>query len=266
MQLKLNKKNLDTFYYTFILKHTMNESNQSNQSDQLNNKYAKEFELLNNHYRNFKIEFENIKINDFANRMEPFIFLVNQWSCILGLSVSKCNNYKIRRNIVANLFDENCDKYTHVETFYFFINECKSENFCEQSNSNQSNTEQSNGDQIYLNIQKILHFSEKNNTINKYYTILKEFIETKTFEEGCQFLGAIEYVYHLISKDINEYFEKSKGIAPLNHYTVHEYLDTQHAFDLFECSYDFNSDDTNNNLYSGADWIICVIKDLLREN
>ena len=213
------------------------------------NKYSREFKLLDDFYEKNKIDF-NVDIELFYKKMEPFIILVNCWSCVLGTLLSKCKDYKIRKNIVNNLFDENCDQYTHVETFYLFINECKNIYFSHEYQID------------YNTINDLL--KQENTQINSMLTVLELYVEEKSFEDGCQFLGAIEYVYHMISKDINEYFEKNKGIKPKFHYTVHEILDTKHASDLFDCT-NMKNTDTDMNLLNGANWIINTINDLVNK-
>ena len=218
-------------------------------------KYLNSFKLLDDFYKNNKITFQ-MDIEMFSKKMEPFIILVNGWSCVLGKLVGKCNNYKIRKNIVNNLFDENSGPYTHVETFYLFLNECK--------NSPDSIDLHSMNDEISRLFKQ---YDTPTHIVLNYLTALTEYVEKKSFEDSCQFLGAIEYVYHIISKDINNYYMMQKGNTPNYHYSVHEILDTKHASELFDCIDSADSidsiDTTNDNFIKGAQWIVNAINELL---
>lgn len=190
--------------------------------------------LDSKYQHSFKIDrLMNIRI--FSLRLSAFIELVNYWSQILGYVIYACDNHKIRKKIIMNLIDENCGNLTHVETFYQFLVEC---GFDESLKSIKSN---------YI--------------ILKYQNLLQSYITKYSFEQCCTILGSIEYIYHIMSGEINRYFEETKGYQPSNHYTTHELLDVQHATDLFECSTDVNL--TNELLDIGANWIIGCMSELL---
>ena len=73
-------------------------------------------------------------------------------------------------------------------------------------------------------------------------------------------LGSIEYIYHLISSDITLYINSETNFKPTFHYTVHEILDINHSYELFEAN---SKQIDEKNLKFGADWIIDTINDLL---
>jgi hypothetical protein len=134
-----------------------------------------------------------------------------------------------------NLMDENCGNLTHVETFYQFLIECGFEGSLKSIKSN------------FI--------------VAKYHDLLQSYITKYSFESCCAILGSIEYVYHIISGEINRYFIDKNGYQPSNHYTVHEIVDIKHATDLFECS---NKESlTLEMLDIGANWIIGCLSELL---
>lgn len=175
----------------------------------------------------------NIQI--FSIRLSSFVELVNYWSQILGYVIYACNDHKIRRKIVMNLIDENCGKLTHVETFYQFLVEC--------------------------GFKGSLQSIKSNFIVLKHHNLLQSYMTKYSFEQCCAILGSIEYIYHIISGEINKYFEEAKGYQPSNHYTIHELLDVQHATDLFDCSNEVAL--TNDLLDIGANWIIGCMSELL---
>lgn len=195
----------------------------------------KSIKYLENKFSNsFKIDrLMNIRI--FALRISSFVELVNYWSQILGYVIYACNDHKIRKKIVMNLIDETCGNLTHVETFYDFLVECGFEGSLKSIKTN------------YI--------------VSKYHDLLQSYMTTHSFEECCTILGSIEYVYHIMSKEINKYFEEKKGYQPSNHYTTHELLDIQHAIDLFECSNETSLSESMLDI--GANWIIDCINELL---
>lgn len=209
--------------------------------------YEQEFEFLRALYEKISLNLSNLEINTFVNKMEPFVQLVNNWSCILGLMINNCKNYKVRKYLVENLRDENCQDLTHVETYCLFLNECVSD------------VDILDKTQILQKTDQVLEKTNKN-LINFVYAELVAEIESSTFDESCQILGAIEYVYHLISRDINKYFELKRGKLPKYHYTAHEILDTKHATDLFKCS---NSPANYEKLKFGTEWIVNSMQFLL---
>jgi len=200
-----------------------------------NTSIKKSIDYLNLKYDSvFKID-RNMNIYIFSARISAFIELVNYWSQILGYVIYACNDHKIRKKIVANLMDENCGKLTHVETFYQFLIECGYE-----------------GE---------LNNIKTNSIVTHYKDLLYSLITKYTFEQSCSILGSIEHVYHIISKEINNYFKDKKGYQPENHYTTHEIVDVKHAIDLFECSNDDSL--TPFFLDIGAHWIIDCLNGLL---
>lgn len=189
-------------------------------------------EYLDNKYHNsFKIN-HNMNIKIFAEKLSPFIVLVNYWSQILGYVIYRCDDPLIRKKIIENLVDENCGEMTHVESFKNFLTECGFN-------------------------KKI----ETNKTVLKYKDMLQLHVLTNNYKTSCAILGAIEYVYHMISKTINKYFSDKMGYTPSNHYTTHEIVDIKHATDLFDCTDQL--DVTFNDCDIGAQWIICCLTELL---
>lgn len=186
-------------------------------------------------YQNsFKID-RMMNIQIFSLRISSFIELVNYWSQILGYVIYACDDHKIRKKIVMNLIDENCGNLTHVETFYQFLVECGFEGTLKDIKSN------------YI--------------VSKYQDLLHSYMTKYSFEQSCAILGSIEYVYHVISGEINSYFREKKGYQPSNHYTTHELVDIQHATDLFDCSNEQSL--THELLDIGAHWIIDCLTELL---
>ena len=185
--------------------------------------------FLDDYYNNNKPLLNNININKFAS----FIYVINHWSQILGFLISKCDNHKKRKTIVENLYDENCKKYTHVETFYLFL--------------------------LEFGFNKKMDDIENTTYGVLYMRLLTDIITNNNFDECCQILGSIEYIYQKISTDIIQWFIQKYNKIPENHFTMHETLDITHAKDFFE----LNSKEINENLLiMGADWIIGIIKEI----
>jgi len=213
-------------------------------NNKYNSTFTREFKILDQLYQSKKINFRNLNLNDFSRKFLPFIHLVNYWSQILGFVVYRCSNPNLRNKIIKNLFEENCEEYTHVDTFLLFIKELE----------NRLDNIQ------YDNIQYEINLIPKNIFIEKLQKDIEEFVLNNTFDDSCQMLGAIEYVYHLISSDINSYCYEKFNIKPRYHYCVHETLDISHATDLFDC----NSQEFNiKNLEFGGKWIVNAIQFLL---
>ena len=186
-----------------------------------------------------KINFTQLDINNFMLKFLPFVHLVNYWSQILGFVIYKCSNPNIRGKIIKNLYEENCEEYTHVDTFLLFMKEININN---------------------NNLDFDIKFIPKNLYIEQAEKRILEFVLNNTFDDSCQMLGAIEYIYHLISEDINTYICKNYNIKPQYHYTIHEILDIKHATDLFDCS---TQKINIKNLKFGYDWIVNSIQSLL---
>lgn len=218
-----------------------NHYNYNNNDNKLYEKYNTNIiKFLDLHYAKNKIKLnKNLDINEFVIRFLPFVHLVNYWSQILALTISACPDPKKRKMIIKNLYEENCEEYSHVDTFLLFI---------EESNINK------------INLKYNIDFIEKNYVIDKSIKDITNFILNNTFDDSCQMLGSIEYVYHLISADIKSYIISQTNVNPNFHYTVHEILDINHSYELFEA----NSKQIDEfNLQFGAEWIINTINDLL---
>jgi hypothetical protein len=189
--------------------------------------------FLKKYYENNKINFneiDNINVDKFAS----FIHTVSLWSQILGFLVFQCDDYKKRKNIVKNLHDENNGEYTHVETFYMFLNELGYKN----------------------NINDI----QLETYVELYNKLLLNMIKNNTFDNNCQILGSIEYIYQKITSDLIKWFRHKYNKYPENHFTLHEALDITHSKELFELS---DRDIDENNLICGADWILGIIKSII---
>jgi hypothetical protein len=225
-------------------------------------------DYLNEEYQIHKIDLvgSDIYLEDFAIRFAPFVHLVNYWSQILALTVSKSSNPHFRKKIIKNLYDENCKDLSHVDTFKLFITEChqyKLASFIKEINASLKLD-----DQIKQNINLITNIDinsgiyESNPIISMHKMSIYDFIESNDFDDCCQMLGAIEYIYHLISGEINAYFNSKTNIDPLNHYTNREKLDIKYANDLFECKISTKEINTQN-LDFGIKWITNSIRSLV---
>jgi len=189
--------------------------------------------FLKKYYEDNKINFDdldNINVSKFAS----FIHTVNLWSQILGFLVFQCDDYKKRKNIIKNLYDENNGDFTHVETFYLFLNE--------------------------LNYKKDISTIPLETYVELYNNLLLNMIKNNKFDDNCQILGSIEYIYQKISTDLINWFKQKYNRYPENHFTLHESLDIIHSKELFELS---NKDIDENNLICGADWILGIIKSII---
>jgi hypothetical protein len=182
-------------------------------------------------------------IIEFVEKFSFFIELVNYWTQILGLTLFKSSYPSNRKNLIKNLVDENLSKLTHCETFYNFLLECG-------LNENK------------YNIKELIILSKSNHIIIKYKKLLYDFIIKNNFSDCVEMLGSIEYIYHLISTDINKYFIESHGKNPSYHFNLHEIIDQIHCKELFESSE--NLEPLELNMKFGSEWIINVIEELLK--
>ena len=221
--------------------HYNNNDNDNDNDNKLYEKYNNNIiKFLDLHYAKNKIKLnQNLDINEFVIRFLPFVHLVNYWSQILALVISSCPDPKKRKMIIKNLYEENCEEYSHVDTFLLFI---------EEANINKIN--------LKYNLAEI----EKNSIIDNSIENITNFILHNTFDDSCQMLGSIEYIYHLISSDITSYINSETNFKPTFHYTVHEILDINHSYELFKAN---SKQIDEKNLKFGADWIINTINDLL---
>jgi hypothetical protein len=195
--------------------------------------------IMEEYYFDNKLIFPN-KLDHFNDNFCYFIELVNYWSQILGLVIYKSSYPDTRKYLVKNLVDENLSKLTHIDTFYNFLLECG-----------------------YVgNIHELIKNSKENLIIDKYKKQLENFILEHDFSDCVEMLGSIEYVYHLISRDINKYFVETHNIEPSFHFDTHEILDQTHAKELLESS--TNTSYLKSNIEFGSQWIVSVIKELIK--
>lgn len=188
---------------------------------------------LDEYYNKYKIDFDKIgEIN--IEKISSFIYIINHWSQILGLVIFKCKDHKKRKNLVKNLYDENNGDLTHVDTFYMFLKELGFSG---------------NIDEIKLEIYTELYIQNITNIIMD-----------NDFDDCCQILGSIEYIYQKISTEIIKWFRQKFNRTPEYHFTLHESLDKEHSKELFELN---NKYINNYMLTIGADWILETLKSLI---
>lgn len=203
------------------------------------NNFVTSVKIMEKYYFDNKLIFPD-KLHHFNNNFCYFIELVNYWSQILGLVIYKSSYPDTRKYLVKNLVDENLYKLTHVDTFYNFLLECG-----------------------YVgNIQELIDNAKKNPIIIKCKKKLENYVLDHDFSDCVEMLGAIEYVYHLISRDINKYFIEIHNIEPSFHFDTHEILDQTHAKELLESS--TNVSYSKSNIEFGSQWIVDVIKELIK--
>jgi hypothetical protein len=216
---------------------------------------------LNNLYEIYKIEFSDFDLDDFAIRFAPFVHLVNYWSQILALTISKSSDPNLRKKIISNLYEENCKELTHVDTFKLFISECQNNQLSALIELiDEINSKLDINDQIRSTINSNTELFESNPLIAMYKISILNFIETNDFEDCCQMLGAIQYIYSLISADINVYFRLKTGHVIANHYTIDKISEIKYSTNFFDC----NSKPINEiNLEFGIKWITGSIRSLI---
>jgi hypothetical protein len=202
------------------------------------NNFEKSKKIMEEYYFNNQIIFSN-KLVQFKDKFCYFIELVNYWTQILGLVIYKSSYPDTRKYLIKNLIDENLSDLTHVDTFYNFLLECG-----------------------YVgDVNELIMISKQNQIIIKYKKLLENFILNNDFSDCVEMLGSIEYVYHLISRDINKYFIIQYYIEPSFHFDTHEILDQTHAKELLESS--GNQLYSKTNIEFGSQWIVNVIKELI---
>ena len=189
---------------------------------------------LDEYYNKYKINFDNInEIN--IEKFASFINVINHWSQILGLVIFKCNDHIKRKNLVKNLYDENNGDLSHVETFYLFLKE--------------------------LGIVKNIDEIKSEPYTELYIKNITNIIINNDFDDCCQILGSIEYIYQKISTDIINWFVKKFNKTPEYHFTLHETLDIEHSKEFFELN---NKNINNNMLIIGSSWILEIIEKLIK--
>lgn len=201
------------------------------------------YQFLDNLYESIPIDLTDITLNDFSVKVMPFIHLVDHWASIIGLLLSKCTNYQHRRKIIKNLYDENCSELTHVESFFTFM--------CQSSDK-----------KVMEPMDDIMKNTSTHPTVEKYKGLIFEFVETHNFDDCCQMLGAIEYVYLLVSNDIAKLYQSTTGRKPNKHYNISDTYQRQHATNFFECT---KSEFKSKNLEFGFRWIVFSMNELLNK-
>jgi len=215
-------------------------------------------DYLNQQYEIYKVDLSDIDLDDFAVSFAPFIHLVNFWSQLLALVISKSSKPALRKKIIKYLYKANCDELSQVDTFKLFINECQNNKLA--SFIKEVNLHLDSDNQIKQNLSIDTEIFESNPLISTYKISILNFIETNDFNDCCQMLGAIEYIYHLISKDINYYYKLQTNSDPSYHYTADKVLDISHSNDLFECNSKLINEE---NLEFGIKWITNCIRTLI---
>lgn len=204
-------------------------------------KTIKTMEIIDTYYINHNsVHLQNFTLENFANKISCFVHIVEFWTQLLGLLLSKCDNHLKRKNIINNLYDENCDRMSRVETFYAFLIDCLN---------------------LDLNLENILSKARENPILIKYKQEISDFIINNSFDDVCEMLGSAEYVYYLISEDVCELYYKHKNSNPTFHFNTTEIKHTKHATDLFECS--SNKESNLDNVIFGINWMVNLINELL---
>lgn len=201
------------------------------------------WDFLDELYESIPINLNDLTLKDFSIKIAPFIHLVDHWASIIGLLLAKCEDYRHRRKIIKNLYDENCSELTHVETFYSFL--------C-----------QSRGDCVTDAMKDIMDTTKDNHVVRKYRELILHFVNTHNFNDCCQMLGAVEYVYLRVSNDIARLYLNTTGKKPNRHYNISDTYQRQHANNFFECT---TSDVRQSNLEFGFRWIVFSMNELLDE-
>jgi hypothetical protein len=207
-------------------------------------------EYLKKSYNENKISLDDIDFDEFGIKFAPFVNIINYWSQLLTLTISKSSDPNTKLN--------NCEKSPHVETFKLFILECvnyKLTDIIKELNFNPNSLKPNFNSEIF----------ESNPLIGSYKIAIKEYVDKFDFNDCCQMLGAIGYVYRMISADINSYYKQKTGLNPFNNYALHEVLDINNIKynDLFES----NSKPINtDNLDWGLTWITNLIGCLINLN
>lgn len=201
------------------------------------------YNFLDELYESIPINLNNVTLHEFSTKVMPFIHLVDHWASIMGSLLTKCTDYQHRRRIIKNLYDENCSEFTHVESFYSFM--------CQASKN-----------EVMEPMRDIMKSTYDNFIVNKYKDLICEFVNTCSFDDCCQMLGAIEYVYLLVSNDIAQLYYSTTGRKSNKHYNISDTYQRQHANNFFDCT---KSEFKQENLEFGFRWIVFSMNELLDE-
>lgn len=180
------------------------------------NKYFKklqEFDIIFTH------------LPDFILTQKLFAKAVDHWSRVLGKLLDKVPSHEERLVIVRNLYDEHGNGNilnSHVETFNRYL----------------------------LSMENIYGGNIEIDTVNNPATIFNKeldgMLENKSWIYSVAALGMIEYTYITVSKIINKYITNFITQDKIEHYSLHEILDVEHATELFSIInkfYDSNNDE-----------------------
>jgi hypothetical protein len=187
-------------------------------------------------------------IDRFYTSQYKFGNAVDAWSKIFGIMLSKAPSYRERIVLLKNLNDEhglvlagensqcNCT-LSHIQTFEKFLSSIK---------------------QLVKNETLIGNTNEVDQFINQLHCM----VEHHSWQFCVAALGMIEFTYITISQHIHKYV--SNYIAPneIEHYSLHEIIDVDHANDLFNLAVPYDDENTNNDVKLGMLYGYTIFKNL----
>lgn len=185
-------------------------------------------------------------LKNFLTSQDSFIDAIDQWSHLLGKMLSKVPSHRERLVIVENLYDEHGEgdlNKAHVNTFKAFIQSLDASSAVDLYNPNKKT------------YQIVRHFYEK----------LHYFIDHYDWKFSVAMLGMIELVYVTISGAIHKYAKLHLIDQTINHYSLHETLDTRHANELFALIKPFYENDPElieSGLKAGYDAMFSLYSEL----
>jgi hypothetical protein len=161
---------------------------------------------------------------------------VDCWSKVLGLLIALAPSYKERAIILRNLNDEHGNgdiTQSHVATFEKFLSTLISHT----KHDLQYYKEKGSSDFVAKFVDELLVMAD----------------DTKlNWNAKLAALGMIEYVYINVSEYICEYVTKLIGIEEIEHYSIHNAIDYDHAMDFFKMlNYDTDKTDIEAGIKYG---------------
>jgi hypothetical protein len=173
--------------------------------------YAEQINKINNN--DYFVNLPNLSISQFLKTQECFISAVDHWSKMLGLMLYHLPTEK-RVVIIRNLYDEHGEgdlSKTHTNTFKLLL---ESLNYKEN---------------ILIYNPNLPSYS----IVSKFNQGLYDAINSESWQYSVAMMGMIEYTYITVSTHIHHYLTKYLPVENINHYSLHEVLDVEHATELF---------------------------------
>ena len=198
--------------------------------------YAEEINQIHLNPYFISLSKQDFPLTKFLQSQEGFIEAVNCWTHVLCKLVFILPSDQERIPVIMNLYDEHGEgnpQNTHIQTFTRFL--------------------QNLG---YIGKIEIGKASPSHRICRNFTSALNKSFEKadKDYQYMSALLGMIEYTYITVSHNIHLYAVGFVDAKDIEHYSLHEILDTKHSEDLFRLCLDKEgrmNDDDQERVFSG---------------